>query len=627
MPTANTAAVISDLGRNLRRFRDMHGLNQRELSVRSDVSQATISRIEGGHVQQIRSESLRSLATALEVSVDELIAGQAVQHLSQRHRNMREIINDLRFGQAGRWLREDFSAAATGLAHALVDNAILPVVTIFRIDDAQRIAWDVCSLPESEPVEDQLHLDDEHPLRRCARTSLPADVESSGFTDYYVPLVRQGTCHAVLHTRCLIDQSQSLAQWLKAARPLFEDFSLVAELTAHPEAAVTPWSRFSLEAIAVDVAGRIIDANAAFLSLTAGERGDMIGKPLSTFLRRAGQTDHDETNSLASNAIMLSTTGITTPVDVHTSVVRRDGHEYRIRIVRENQSTRHELALTRIQRSFLEATSQNLEPVLQTTFGEIIGLGVPVLGVGINILNPDLQSFAAHTLLHPARMYVEETRHDAQHTDFHEWLAHWQRRETWTREWIPQVRSDGYAPAQVIDIPFRDGTVAAGLADPHIRCPGFIEFFRQFADCVTTGLARLHKAELDANVVLRSAWNASRYPAAILDSRGQICDSNAAWNLVARQLGIEGSTGQDLIQLCTDSDSPCHQRILRCVRQVLGGGRIEISDDLDCAGTQCPLSLGAPGAHCTIRVCRLEVPSEQDGRVILSLRHDDDFDA
>ena len=57
----------------LKNLREKKGLNQKQLAEASGVTQATISRIESGRVRQIRSDSLRRLATALGVTVDFLV--------------------------------------------------------------------------------------------------------------------------------------------------------------------------------------------------------------------------------------------------------------------------------------------------------------------------------------------------------------------------------------------------------------------------------------------------------------------------------------------------------------------------------------------------------------------------
>ncbi|MCY3788465.1 MAG: helix-turn-helix domain-containing protein [Gemmatimonadetes bacterium] len=65
------------LGRNLKELRQRQSLNQKDLSDRSGVSQATISRIETGRVRQPGSSALKNLADALGVSTDSLMDDKA----------------------------------------------------------------------------------------------------------------------------------------------------------------------------------------------------------------------------------------------------------------------------------------------------------------------------------------------------------------------------------------------------------------------------------------------------------------------------------------------------------------------------------------------------------------------
>ena len=73
------------LGRNLKELRQKQSLNQKDLSDRSGVSQATISRIETGRVRQLGSSALKNLADALGVSTDSLMDDTA--HLARVHKD------------------------------------------------------------------------------------------------------------------------------------------------------------------------------------------------------------------------------------------------------------------------------------------------------------------------------------------------------------------------------------------------------------------------------------------------------------------------------------------------------------------------------------------------------------
>jgi len=61
------------LGGKVKELREKKGMNQKQLAEASDITQATISRIESGQVKQLKSEALKRLAEALGVTVDYLV--------------------------------------------------------------------------------------------------------------------------------------------------------------------------------------------------------------------------------------------------------------------------------------------------------------------------------------------------------------------------------------------------------------------------------------------------------------------------------------------------------------------------------------------------------------------------
>ena len=61
------------LGVKVKALREEKEMNQKDLAVASKITQATISRIEKGQVQQLKSEALKRLAGALDVTVDYLV--------------------------------------------------------------------------------------------------------------------------------------------------------------------------------------------------------------------------------------------------------------------------------------------------------------------------------------------------------------------------------------------------------------------------------------------------------------------------------------------------------------------------------------------------------------------------
>jgi len=61
------------LGQRVRMFRERLGANQRQLSERSQLTQATISRIESGQFKTLKPDNLRKLAIGLGITVEYLV--------------------------------------------------------------------------------------------------------------------------------------------------------------------------------------------------------------------------------------------------------------------------------------------------------------------------------------------------------------------------------------------------------------------------------------------------------------------------------------------------------------------------------------------------------------------------
>jgi len=64
---------MSTITKNLRKLREAKGLSQEKLARLSDVANNTIIKIEAGKNQNPTLDTLRKVAKALEVSVDDLI--------------------------------------------------------------------------------------------------------------------------------------------------------------------------------------------------------------------------------------------------------------------------------------------------------------------------------------------------------------------------------------------------------------------------------------------------------------------------------------------------------------------------------------------------------------------------
>ena len=65
--------IMSSITRNLKKLRESKGLSQEKLARLSDVANNTIVKIEAGKNQNPTLDTLKKIAKALSVSVDELI--------------------------------------------------------------------------------------------------------------------------------------------------------------------------------------------------------------------------------------------------------------------------------------------------------------------------------------------------------------------------------------------------------------------------------------------------------------------------------------------------------------------------------------------------------------------------
>ncbi len=65
--------TVQNIGKRLKYFRERLGQSQLELSQRSNISQASIARIEASQQKNLKTETIEKLADALEISVSQLL--------------------------------------------------------------------------------------------------------------------------------------------------------------------------------------------------------------------------------------------------------------------------------------------------------------------------------------------------------------------------------------------------------------------------------------------------------------------------------------------------------------------------------------------------------------------------
>ncbi|WP_372367894.1 helix-turn-helix domain-containing protein [Candidatus Uabimicrobium sp. HlEnr_7] len=80
--------------KKVKSLREKMQITQKELAEKSEIAHATISRIESGKIKELKSEAVKRLAAALEVSVDFLL-GYNKQLRRQRKESpqLNELVN------------------------------------------------------------------------------------------------------------------------------------------------------------------------------------------------------------------------------------------------------------------------------------------------------------------------------------------------------------------------------------------------------------------------------------------------------------------------------------------------------------------------------------------------------
>lgn len=87
---------MQTLGSKVKQLRNATGLTLNELARAASTTEATLSRLEAGKMNQLKSEKLKSLATALRVSVDFLLGEddlQKVEDIIARDTEAREMVS------------------------------------------------------------------------------------------------------------------------------------------------------------------------------------------------------------------------------------------------------------------------------------------------------------------------------------------------------------------------------------------------------------------------------------------------------------------------------------------------------------------------------------------------------
>ncbi|WP_252241604.1 helix-turn-helix transcriptional regulator [Clostridium sp. ZBS18] len=98
--------MISDLGKNIQRIRTKRNISLNKLARKSSVSGSTISKIENGVTDDLKTNTVIKIAKALNVSLEELVNDESIKNTYE----VQDIINQFKYDDIlfeGKVLSED----------------------------------------------------------------------------------------------------------------------------------------------------------------------------------------------------------------------------------------------------------------------------------------------------------------------------------------------------------------------------------------------------------------------------------------------------------------------------------------------------------------------------------------
>ena len=98
--------MISDLGKNIQRIRTERNISLNELARKSSVSASTISKVENGITDDLKTNTIIKIAKALNVSLEELVINTPIKNTYE----VQDIINQFKYNDVlfeGKLLTKD----------------------------------------------------------------------------------------------------------------------------------------------------------------------------------------------------------------------------------------------------------------------------------------------------------------------------------------------------------------------------------------------------------------------------------------------------------------------------------------------------------------------------------------
>lgn len=87
--------MISELGLNIRKFREVRKISAYELAKRANVGSSTISQIETGKRKTLKGDTLSKIAAALNVSVNDLIGNS--DKINVKPKDIMELLSIIKY--------------------------------------------------------------------------------------------------------------------------------------------------------------------------------------------------------------------------------------------------------------------------------------------------------------------------------------------------------------------------------------------------------------------------------------------------------------------------------------------------------------------------------------------------
>jgi signal transduction histidine kinase len=175
---------------------------------------------------------------------------------------------------------------------------------------------------------------------------------------------------------------------------------------------------------------------------------------------------------------------------------------------------------------------EDFDAVVEVIGEELLGLGVDADAIGINLFDLQRQEKRQYvvTRFQPPYVDVESCDQPAVQT----LMAYWRRQEVWERapneEFMLAVADvDAFAedePQSIVDVPFRHGTIAAGVPTPIGANAELIGLLQEIAGSVSLGYERA--LDLAARRAAEAQLQRSRQNERLVSERNRVFREKAA---------------------------------------------------------------------------------------------------